>query len=164
MVIIILEKLLLGCEMKPYFLDIAHQEKLRGIVESWRGTPFRHRCGVKGLGTDCIHFVARVLEEMGILHWRPNMIPSYPRDWHLHNTRELLSESIRRELNVTDVSLANLINGDIILFHFGQAAAHAAIYLDNYLYQALTDMCVCKISFSDRTMRRQMKYAMRIME
>lgn len=148
--------------MGNYFDDAEKQAQLKQIMDSWLGTPFRHHCGVKGLGCDCIHFVARVFEEMGILKWRKNLVPDYPRDWHLHNTRELLLERLVKEFNVVTVDLAAPMNGDILLSHYGQAASHAAIYFDGYAYQALDRIGVVKIAFSDAVFKRQMRYNYRL--
>lgn len=154
-----------------FFSDTEKQSELKRILDEWLGTPFRHHCGVKRLGCDCIHFVCRVLEEMGILKWRRSLIPDYPRDWHLHNTRELLCEGIERELNVEKLSrydsqprLENLMNGDILCSHYGKAASHAGFYFDGYVYQSLDDIGVRKIAFSDRVFRRQIKFAYRILK
>ena len=147
-----------------YFEDEEKQKELKGVLDEWHGTPYRHHCGVKGLGCDCIHFVAKVFEEMGIFKWRKNIISDYPRDWHLHNTRELLCEAIERELKVEKFELNNLMNGDITISHYGKAASHAGIFFDEHVYQAINRVGVCKISFNDRLLRRQMKFAYRILK
>jgi hypothetical protein len=85
--------------VKYYFEEIEKQKQLKKILDEWLNTPFRHHCGVKGLGCDCIHFVACVLDELGILILTKKTIPDYPKDWHLHNTRELLEEGIIKNLN-----------------------------------------------------------------
>jgi len=149
--------------MKYFFEDTEKQEQLKKILDEWMGTPFRHHCGVKGLGCDCIHFAVKVFEEMELIKWRDNLIPDYPRDWHLHNTRELLKEAIEKEFDVEEIGLDNLMNGDIILSHYGQASSHTAIYFDEHVYQAIDDIGVCKIHISDRVFRRQMKFAYRIL-
>ena len=150
--------------MEYYFEDVREQERLKIILESWLDppTPFRHHCGVKGLGCDCIHFVARVYEEIGILKWRKDLIEDYPRDWHLHNTRERLSEAIEKELNIEKIELSQLMNGDIVLSHYGKAASHAAIFFNGYLYQAINEVGVRKIHIDDPVFSRQIKYAYRI--
>lgn len=147
-----------------YFENIERQNQLKKILNEWIGTPFRHRCGVKGLGCDCIYFVGRVFEEMGLMVLDTRKIPIYPKDWHIHNTRELASEAVETYLNVKKVGFANLKNGDIILSHFGRAASHAGIYFNNYMYQALTHIGVCKINFTDRLIQRNMKFAYRLIE
>ena len=147
-----------------YFGDKQRQIELKKILDSWLPTPFRHHAGLKGKGCDCIHFVMRVYEEAGIVKWRKKLIPDYPPDWHLHNTRELLSEGLQREMKIQKVPLDNLKNGDIILSHYGKAASHASIYFDGCVYQSVTRIGVCKISFKDRVFRRQMRFAYRIMK
>lgn len=148
--------------MKYYFDNPSKQAELKRIMESWLGTRFRHHCGVKGLGCDCINFVARVFEELGTLRWRKNLIPDYPKDWHLHNTRELLLERLVKELPVVPADLAAPMNGDILLSHYGQAASHAAIYFDGHVYQAVNGIGVVRTSFSDTVFRRQMRYSYRL--
>lgn len=144
-----------------YFDDLKRQKELKGILDEWLDTPFRHHCGVKGLGCDCIHFVARVFEELGVLC---NVtIPNYSKDWHLHNTRELLEEGIFRHLKVKKVALSNPMNGDIICSHFGKAASHAGVFFDGYVYQALNGIGVRKINFSDKKFRARMKFVYRIL-
>jgi cell wall-associated NlpC family hydrolase len=149
--------------MKYFFEDKDRQEKLKRIMDEWVGTPHRHHCGVKGLGTDCIYFVVRVLEEMKILRWRKNLVPDYPPDWHMHNTRELLKEGLEREIRGEWVDRGSLMNGDIVLSHFGKAASHSGIYLDGSIYQSLDRIGVRKIDASDRWMRKHMKFAYRIL-
>jgi len=150
--------------MGYYFDDQVKQEQLKAILDEWLDTPFRHKAGVKGVGCDCIHFVARVFEEMGLVTWHRNLIPNYPYDWHLHNTRELLAEGIERVLNVEKLTLdAPKRNGDVLLFHYGKAASHAGIYFDGYIYQSLVGIGVCKINISDRIFKKQMRFIYRIL-
>lgn len=157
--------------MKKYlYEDIKKIAELGRILSEWENTPYRHHCGVKGMGADCIHFVCRVLEELRLLKWRTNLMPDYPRDWHMHNTRELLLERLIKEIPGEIVpgkptallDAAAVKNGDIILSHFGHAASHAAIYYEGYLWQALDGAGVVRIHHSDRAQRRQMKYVYRM--
>jgi len=147
-----------------YFEDTEKQKELKIILDSWLDTPFKHKTCVKGLGCDCIHFVGSVFQELGLFRFDLKTVPDYPKDWHLHNTRELLSEGIIERLNVEKISLINLMNGDIILSHYGKASSHAGIYFDGYVYQALTDIGVKKINFKDQKYRKQMKFCYRILE
>jgi cell wall-associated NlpC family hydrolase len=158
--------------MSYYFESKEKQDRLREILESWLGTPHRHHVGVKRLGTDCIHFVCRVFEEMGLIKWRKNFMPDYPADWHIHNTRELLREGLEREfkgeLFKRDeqkiwIDFDGPMNGDIILCHFGKAASHSGIYMDGLIYQALDQIGVRKISFNDPYMQKHMKFIFRIL-
>jgi len=147
-----------------YFDDVDNLNRLETILSEWKGTPYRHHCGVKGLGCDCIHFVARVVEELGLIKITKNMVPTYPKDWHLHNSRELLSEAILKHLNVEKVGIDKLKDGDIVLMHYGKAASHAAFYFKGYLHQALNGVGVTIINASDRLFKRQMKFAYRVIK
>lgn len=156
--------------MKYFFDDRQRQRDLFRIAEEWLYTPYRHRTGVKGLGADCIQFVGRVLEEVGALKWRRDLIPDYPRDWHLHHTDELLLDSIEKELNVERIyepgsekfNAKKLKNGDIILYKFGRASAHAGILFRDKVYQAITDIGVRKIHLMDPLWVKRVSYILRI--
>jgi len=147
-----------------YFEDKKRQQKLLKILKKWEGTPFRHRCGVQQIGCDCIHLCVRVFEEFELLSLKKGMIPNYPRDWHMHNTREVLEEAILKYLFVYKVSLNNLKNGDIVLSHYGKAASHTGIFFDKHIYQAINDIGVVSIHVNDKKFKSQMKYAYRIKE
>lgn len=156
--------------VKYYFEDKEKRQELKRILDEWLGTPFRHQCGVKGLGCDCIHLVLRIFEELGILKRVRVKVPDYPRDWHLHNTREILKEGIGNHLDVEswDVSGGNLskvgilFDGDIILSHYGQAASHAGIYCQGYIYQSIVGVGVRKINLNEPTFKKRFKYAFRV--
>jgi cell wall-associated NlpC family hydrolase len=152
--------------MNYFFDDPDNQRDLKRILDEWLDTPYRHRCGVKGLGTDCIHFVARVLEEVGLLKWRKNLIPNYSRDWHLHNEKSLLMEGFEKEFegNYEKIGLNALKNGDIPVAFYGKAISHAGFYFDGYIYQAIDNLAVKKININDRIFRRQMRFAYRILK
>ena len=118
---------------------------------------------MKGLGCDCIHFVARVLEEMGVLKWRKDLIPDYPPDWHIHNTRSLLIERAEKEFNVEHVGFDSPMNGDIMVYHFGKTAAHAGFYFDGLLYQAITDIGVQMVPWYDKNWFSKKRHNLRLL-
>ncbi len=150
--------------MKYFFENKENRDKLKKILESWIGTPFRHQCGVKGLGTDCAYFIANVFIELGLIQWRKDLIPDYPKDWHIHNTRELLKETIEKTLNVIQIDInEEFFDGDIFLFHFGKAASHVAIYFENNLYQALEDVGVIKTYAYEKVFLKRLKYRYRVL-
>lgn len=146
-----------------YFEDKNKDTQLKIILDEWLDTPFRHHCGVKGLGCDCIHFVKSVYEELGLVN--PIKVPDYPRDWHMHNTREMLSEALEHYLNAVHVALdAKHMNGDIVLSHYGKAASHAGIIYGPHVYQALDGVGVKRIHFADKKFRTQMKFIYRVLK
>lgn len=139
-------------------------QQLQQICEEWLGTPWRHQVAVKQLGCDCIHFVGGVMEEMELVKFSKVKVPNYPPDWHLHNTREMLLEGLKREFNAVEIPLDKLEDGDIILFHYGKAASHAAIYINGFLYHCIRPGGVAKCSWQDKQWRSRARFALRIMK
>jgi cell wall-associated NlpC family hydrolase len=156
------------------FDDPEKVAQLGVVLREWEGTPYRYFCGVKGKGSDCVHFILQVLTELSIIKWKKGMVPQYPRDWNLHNTRELMLEGMLKlipgelvEVDLLDIRNNGdietyLRNGDIILSFFGKAASHVAFYYQNYFWHSLGGVGVIKVHSSDRAIRRQIKYVYRI--
>ena len=148
-----------------FFKDPEKDEQLKKSLDEWLDTPFRHQCGVKGLGCDCVHFAIRILEEFGLINLNNIKIPDYPRDWHLHNTREILMESIIKYLNTEKVNKNGvMMNGDITLAHYGNASSHVGIYYNNHVYQAINKIGVKSIHYKDKKFFAQIKFAFRIIK
>lgn len=148
-----------------FFEDKEKEKELKIILDEWKNTPFRHKCGVKGLGCDCVHFGIRVFEEFGLIDLTKVKLPDYPRDWHLHNTREALQEALLQYMNVVEVDLnGELMNGDIILSHYGNASSHVGIFYDDHVYQSIVKVGVKCIHFNDKKFRSYMKFAYRVKE
>lgn len=151
-----------------YFDNEENAQRLFKVLEEWVGTPYRHKAGVKGLGCDCIHFVGRVMEELGLLNLDlvDDRFFDYPRDWHLHNTRERLSEAIEQYFKVEKYIIDTnpsfkFKNGDIALSHYGKASSHAAIYYNGRLYQSLNRIGVRRINAQ---MCKHMKFVYRLIK
>lgn len=145
-----------------YFEDKGRQDRLKEILESWVGTPYRHHCGVRGKagGTDCIQFVGRVMEEMGVL--KNPKFPWYPFDWHLHRKEERLLEGILKALPVVEVDKDAPMNGDIFLFRFGHVSSHAAVWFDGHYYKAVVGTGVIKTHWKDPQWFKRRSHCLRI--
>jgi len=120
-----------------YFDDEKKQKELLKILKSWEGTPYRHKTGVKGKGVDCIHLTGYIMVEAGVI---PKFtVPDYASDWHLHRTSELLIDGISQFPNVEkfDPKTTTLMNGDILIYKYGRASSHTAVYFDGYIWQAI---------------------------
>lgn len=146
--------------MTPFFNTPLEIDQLREEVESWVGTPYRHWCGVKGSGCDCIHLVARVMEASGAA---PYKIPWYPKDWHLHRSEELLEQGIVSQNKTVLVDEADIRDGDIVLYRFGRTNSHAAIFVDGHVYGALTGTRVERLHWDDPVLRKRLSKILRVM-
>jgi len=134
-----------------YFESMDNLNRLRQVLDEWIGTPFRHACGVKGRGTDCIHFVLRIMEETGAVPPGAIKVKPYAKDWHLHNSQELLVEGIRTSRRCTELPCNQSLyrDGDIILFRFGRVSSHAAIYCNGSVYNSINGIGVVRLHFKD---------------
>jgi len=158
---------------RPFFFSSSAQENLRRILVEWEGTPYRHHCGVKQGGADCIQFVGRVMQEAGALEHYD--FPEYPPDWHLHQTEERLLNGM---LDLVRQGIAIAVdpdapeNGDVLLFGFGRkisrdsderVAAHSAIYLDGQLWQAVSGIGVLRTQYRDGQWYPRRRFAFRFL-
>lgn len=148
--------------MKWWFEDYERQVTLLAEINSWLGTPYRHQCGVKGKGTDCIYFVATALHNVGAFKGRIPVIPPYPKDWHLHRGEARLYNGLKRQLDAEEVGMDEMMNGDVVLFQFGRHAAHSSIYFNGDVYQCLTDIGVEKRRWTDEYYLKRARINLRI--
>lgn len=149
-----------------FFEDEDAQRRLWEELESWKGTPFRHRCAVKGKGADCIHFVSTVYCNVGAQEFKKEWVPDYPPDWHLHNTREQLRETILSRVprweDITSQNMVTIMPGDLFLYHYGKAASHSGIYHSGYIYQSITGIGVQKNGFHDMPWYPKIRFHLRL--
>jgi cell wall-associated NlpC family hydrolase len=128
--------------MNRYFDDLTALARLRAELARWRGTPFRHAAAVRGGGVDCIHFVTETLIEIEALPASiRRAVPDYPRDWHVHQERELLLENIPTRW-FAPVCLDEIRSGDLLIFRFGKCASHAALIFDGNLWHSIVRLGV----------------------
>jgi NlpC/P60 family putative phage cell wall peptidase len=81
-------------------------------ARGWLGTPYRHQCSVKGVGTDCLGLLRGVWREL--LGDEPEAVPNYSRDWSEPQGDEALWRAALRHL--TPKSLNDDAPGDVLLF------------------------------------------------
>ena len=146
--------------MEIYFKNKERKDRLLEVLESWRGTPYRHHTGVKGLGVDCAYFVGCVLKEVGVIEQFD--VPEYPIDFHMHIPKEIYVQHFRNHPLTIDVGFKNPIDGDILIYKYGKIASHSAIYFDNYTWQPRARVGVEKFHISQG--RRRLKYGFRLVE
>lgn len=101
-----------------------------GIIESareWLGTPWQHNQRCKGVGVDCVQFIAALAEEQGI---KIGPIENYYREpqkdelfWHLRCIAGL------EEVSFTEP-------GDILLFRVGGIPRHLGVATERGMVHA----------------------------
>ncbi len=118
---------------------VVHQRMLvRDIARTWKGTPYRHRGAIRGVGVDCARILIEVYAEAGLIErFDPG---KYTRDWHLHRNEErylATIESFCGEALRSDDSMNAWLNdgykpltGDILVWRVGRTFSHSAIVTD----------------------------------
>jgi cell wall-associated NlpC family hydrolase len=125
-------------------------------AKGWLGTPYHHMGRLKGVGCDCLTFLAEVYHAAGVL---PAIdIPHYPPDWHLHRSTERYLDGLLQFSRERHPPAPVLVNrrartgraggvshpacgerekagvipqpGDVALFRFGRCFSHGAIVVD----------------------------------
>jgi cell wall-associated NlpC family hydrolase len=122
----------------PLFADDAAWAKMRCIMSSWLGTPYKHCTMVKGRGADCTLFIGACWLEFGIL--KKVTWDYYSKDWH-ENTHEEkvlngLYDHFRHHANPDYQILhlepdVQLRRGDLVAFALTKTGVsnHAGAYL-----------------------------------
>lgn len=147
--------------VEMYFFEIDENiEKLRTFLIEWHGTPYKHHAGKKGLECDCINLIAKGCEYLGKGHYD---IQWYDKDWHLHNSDELLLNGLREQLKGDELPPEKPIDGDIILYRFGKTISHAGWYLAGYVYQALFRVGVERRTWNDAHWHKRRALIFRIL-
>lgn len=98
--------------------------KVAQEAATWLGTLYHHQARVKGVGVDCALLLCEVYHAAGVV---PQIDPRpYPQNWHMHRDAERYLAWVEQFAKITE---AEPQIGDLILFKFGRAFSHAAIYI-----------------------------------
>lgn len=104
----------------------AERQHVVEIAKSWIGTPYHPHGHVRGAGVDCAWLLIEVYSEAGLIEW---FDPGhYPPDWHLHRSEPRYMDWLSKFARPT--SGDRMLPGDIIMYRFGRAPAHAGIITD----------------------------------
>jgi cell wall-associated NlpC family hydrolase len=104
----------------------ALRQKIVKTAQSWLGTPFHDVAGVKGVGVDCAHLLARVYVEAGIID--AFTVETYPPQWFLHHDEERFLGTVLRFAHEIEESAVR--PGDCVLYKFGRCFSHGVIVVD----------------------------------
>jgi len=97
-------------------------------ARTWIGTPYHHKGGIKGVGTDCGMILIKTFSAVGVIEdFDPG---NYSRDWMMHRSEELYLQTIER---FADKVERDPLPGDVALFKFGRCISHGGI-ITNYPY------------------------------
>jgi cell wall-associated NlpC family hydrolase len=143
--------------MTAYFESETAIARFRTAAESWERTPWAHRCGVKGVGADCVFFVLRVLEETGYLPaGLEKKIPPYGKKWFLAPGPPILMDAIPKFApQSTFIDKRMVKDGDLIVYQMGRHMAHLAIVFGPNIFHSVFEYGVKRNSRLDPYWKRR---------
>lgn len=133
-------------------MSIQEREKIISVAKTWIGTPFHDNCGLKGVGTDCAHFLARVYEESGFSE-RVD-IEYYSPQFFMHTDEEKFASYVLKYAK--EIEEKNAGPGDAVLYKIGRSYAHGAIIVDwpsRIIHAHKLTGCVIESSSTDADLR-----------
>lgn len=103
-------------------------------LTTWLDTPYSNNAFTKGVGSDCIYFIAKSLETVGICQ---DFVHKFvAKDWSIFSQEEVLEKNTEEfcrgliyKVLVFPAGKNELQKGDLILFRLSKRLNHAAIYL-----------------------------------
>lgn len=112
----------------PFFRTAERRLELHTRLAEWIGTPFHLGAAVRGLGVDCVHFVAEVLRECGQLD-RYNF-PAYSLDGGAHLKASAVLSWLVADGRFGRVEPGLHMAGDVLVFRIENAGVehHVGIY------------------------------------
>jgi cell wall-associated NlpC family hydrolase len=105
-------------------MDPLRQQILDAAMEL-RGTPYRHRGCLPGVGIDCAMTVVWVCKRVGLLPhaWEA---PYYSPEWHMHQNEEQLLQTLEAA-GAQEIPRDTHQPGDILAFQYGRVCSHLGI-------------------------------------
>jgi NlpC/P60 family putative phage cell wall peptidase len=91
---------------------------------TWIGTPFHHAARIKGVGCDCLTYIAEVYARAGIVP--PQQIPFYRPDFMQHQSEETYLNGLLQHGR----EVAQPLQADVAIFKWGRIYAHAGIVVE----------------------------------
>lgn len=152
--------------MKPFFSTAKRIEKLREVIASWEGTPFRKKTCLKGSrgGVDCAQFVMAIVRECGQLPDLP--IPEYvvfdggspmAEKWHCWVKSQQCATPVTKP--------EELQSGDVLFFRGKAIGNHTAIVLDPpFFWHSLIHQGVCQNTIADSSYMKSLRHVWRPVE
>lgn len=95
---------------------------LINVARAWLGTPWRHQGRRKGVGVDCVGFVAEVGREAGLLDVADAA----------NYRRRPTDDTLRRRLTevLAAIPVADIAPGDVVLMRFDGVESHVGLIAD----------------------------------
>ncbi len=111
------------------------QAAARATATKFGGTPHRSRMNLPGVGVDCIHFVAAVLTETGLIP--PPRLPAYDERIGALRARNIIEDILLEHLHAESLGPeAEPAFGDIVICTCGRQTNHVGIVIDGQMWHS----------------------------
>lgn len=145
---------------RDYFADRCDRVgALVAAAESWRGTPFRQRSIVKGIGggVDCAGYLGAVFAEIGAI---PNAVsvPPYEANHAEHSEESLLRNwferpEVRAYVRRVDEEEPHL-DGDMVFPVVGRSEHHLGLRVGQWVYHIARPSGWCRMTIGQLKLHR----------
>jgi hypothetical protein len=119
-----------------YFIPSSRDAEVDAVCSEWEGTPYKHGKSIKGLGIDCIHFAAEVLDSLHLKRCSA-LLRSLPIDAGIHNRKgvEIAARWFLRNYPLKAMYSLSVRSGDILVLGH-DSPSHLMIVGNHRLWHA----------------------------
>jgi hypothetical protein len=108
------------------------QDRARATCRKWGGTPHVNRLALVGEGIDCIHFVAEVLIDAGIIERKK--LPFYDERLGSLRSHNIIEDLLLAHLHAERLPPDSPAFGDLVVTTVGRQTNHLGIYIDGAMW------------------------------
>ena len=107
------------------------RKKIAEAAKEWLGTPHINAHKQKGVGVDCARLPEACIEDAGLAYQDFANVPTdYTSDWFLRDGENIMLPFFKKYCTEIQ-SVADIQEGDFLLYQIGRQIGHAAIYIGN---------------------------------
>ena len=144
-----------------FYASADRQRHLDQVARSWLGTPFHSHAAIRGVGVDCVHLLAEIYRESGLLAGYE--LPRYTMGGGDHaDTSLVISWLEAHPLRRIDLTTDALAARDLVTFRLGRVAHHVGLMLGEKTFlHAIRDCGVLESRIDEKIYARRLLQAYR---
>lgn len=117
-------------------------------AQTWEGTPHRDRMAKRGVGIDCLYFLAAVACKFDVLP--PFTMPFYRPIWGVGREFNVIERVLLGCCHATVVDKDGpLETGDAVIFSVGRQSNHVGLVIGAHLWHSIVDQGVVADDITD---------------
>ena len=136
--------------MSAYFDTDERRSHLVEIARGWLGTPFHPHAALRGVGVDCVHLLAEIYREAGLLG--PYELPDYTMDGGDYQSASQVLSWLRASPRFQELPAGAAAGiGDLVTFRLGRVPHHVGLVIGPTFIHAIRDYGVIESFCGDPT-------------